>query len=135
MQALKCILFYLFLCYKNGNAIRGLKVFKMGKVSKNGKQLGRPKGSNGRQLGGYVVKQIEQSMQILERRGTSLAEIIANRLCEDKPEAMLAIISKYTPLDVQVEVTASDSIADALANVQAVMASNRAKVIDVEPDE
>jgi predicted nuclease with RNAse H fold len=74
-------------------------------------------------------------MQILERRGTSLAEIIANRLCEDKPEAMLAIISKYTPLDVQVEVTASDSIADALANVQAVMASNRAKVIDVEPDD
>ena len=110
----------------------------MGKVSKNGKPLGRPKGSmgsNGRQLGGYVVKQIEQSMQILERRGTSLAEIIANRLCEDKPEAMLAIISKYTPLDVQVEVTASDSIADALANVQAVMASNRAKVIDVEQDE
>ena len=110
----------------------------MGKVSKNGKPLGRPKGSmgsNGRQLGGYVVKQIEQSMQILEKRGTSLAEIIANRLCEDKPEAMLAIISKYTPLDVQVEVTASDSIADALANVQAVMASNRAKVIDVEPDD
>ena len=108
----------------------------MGKVSKNGKPLGRPKGStgsNGRQLGGYVVRQIEQSMQILEKRGTSLAEIIANRLCEDKPEAMLSIISKYTPLDLNIEVTASDSIADALANVQAVMASNRAKVIDVEP--
>ena len=56
----------------------------MGKVSKNGKPLGRPKGStgsNGRQLGGYVVKQIESSFGILEKRGTSLAEIIANRLC------------------------------------------------------
>ena len=108
----------------------------MGKVSKNGKPLGRPRGStgsNGRQLGGYVVKQIEQSMRILEKRGTSLAEIIANRLCEDKPEAMLSIISKYTPLDLNIEVTASDSISDALANVQAVMASNRAKVIDAEP--
>lgn len=108
----------------------------MGKVSKNGKPLGRPKGStgsNGRQLGGYVVRQIEQSMTILEKRGTSLAEIIANRLCEDKPEAMLSIISKYTPLDLNIEVTASDSIADALAHVQAVMQSNRAKVIDAEP--
>ena len=108
----------------------------MGKVSKNGKPLGRPKGStgsNGRQLGGYVVRQIEQSMSILEKRGTSLAEIIANRLCEDKPEAMLSIISKYTPLDLNIEVTASDSISEALANVQAVMASNRAKVIDAEP--
>lgn len=108
----------------------------MSRVSKNGKPLGRPKGStgsNGRQLGGYVVKQIEASFGLLEKRGTSLAEIIANRLCEDKPEAMLSIISKYTPLDLNIEVTASDSIADALANVQAVMASNRAKVIDAEP--
>src|SRR6056300_481219 len=108
----------------------------MGKVSKNGKPLGRPKGStgsNGRQLGGYVVRQIEQSMQILEKRGTSLAEIIANRLCEDKPEAMLSIISKYTPLDLNIEVTASDSISAALANVQAVMQSKRAKVIDADP--
>ena len=114
----------------------------MGKLSKNGKPLGRPKGATGRQMGGYVIAQIEQSMGILEKKGTSLAEIIAARLMDsenpDHAMRMLSVLSQYLPKADKLEVEVKgDSLSTALAGVSAALKASKIKgdVIDAEPIE
>ena len=114
----------------------------MGKLSKNGVPLGRPKGATGRQMGGYVIAQIEQSMGILEKKGTSLAEIIAARLTDaenpDHAMRMLSVLSQYLPKADKLEVEVKgDSLSTALAGVSAALAASKVKgdVIDAEPIE
>ena len=98
------------------------------KLSKNGKRLGRPVGSKGVQVANYVRNQLEQAMNILERRDTPLSEIIANRLEGDNPERMLSAISQFLPKQdyLEVEHTGS-SLENALAGVADRLASDKAE--------
>ena len=114
----------------------------MVKLSKNGKPLGRPVGSRGKQTGNYVVAQIEKSMGLLEKRGTSLAEIIAARLMDtenpDHAMRMLSVLSQYLPKADKLEVEVKgDSLSNALAGVSAALKAGKVKgdVIDAEPIE
>jgi len=98
------------------------------KLSKNGKRLGRPVGSKGVQVANYVRNQLEQAMDILERRETPLSQIIANRLEGDNPERMLSAISQFLPKQDYLEVEHTGSpLENALAGVAAKLASDKAE--------
>jgi hypothetical protein len=104
------------------------------KLSKNGKRLGRPVGSKGVQVANYVRNQLEQAMDILERRDVPLSQIIANRLEGDNPERMLSAISQFLPKQDYLEVEHTGSpLESALSNVQVVLQERkRGEVIEAE---
>jgi len=99
------------------------------------KKGGRPKGTGGyQQLSGLLAKAFDKSISKaggIER----VSELVAAEI-EARPLEALKVIGSFIPRNINVDmaVSPSDSLAEALANVQAVMLSNNAaKVIDAEP--
>ena len=101
------------------------------------KKVGRPAGSGyGKDIISKLHRGFSGALVELDARGKSLDMLLAEALEKDVNatiRAMSALLPKADTLDVKVET--GTTLASALANVQSVMASNRAKVIDAEPIE
>jgi len=99
------------------------------------KKVGRPAGTGyGKDIISKLHKGFDGALAELDARGKSLDMLLAEALERDVNgtiRAMSALLPKADTLDVKVET--GTTLASALANVQSVMASNRAKVIDAEP--
>ena len=138
MQALKCILFYLFLCYKNCNAIKGLRNKNMvGKITRDGKRsVGRPLGSgSGQQIVSVLRRGFEDAIEELDARGKSLSMLLAEAMERDI-NGTVRTMSALLPKDVELKVSASDNLSDALSMVSVKLAERRnAPTIDIEPDD
>ena len=120
--------------------INALEIKKMGKVTADGKKpVGRPRGrplgsGHGTQLVHVLRRSFEDAIDTLEARGRTLPELLADAMERDV-NTTVKTLAALLPKDVEVKVSAGDTLADSLSGVQAALArqkSERAQVIDAE---
>ena len=103
------------------------------KIVKRGR--GRPAGTGyGKDIISKLHRGFNGALARLDARGKSLDELLAEALERDVAGTIRAITPLLPKADtLEVKLSAGGQLSEALADVQRRLASDRAKVIDVEP--
>ena len=103
-------------------------------VASGKKPVGRPLGSgSGQQIVAVLRRGFEDAIEELDSRGKSLSSLLAEAMERDI-NGTVRTMSALLPKDVELKVSASDNLSDALSMVSVKLAERRqSAVIDVEP--
>ena len=101
-------------------------------VKKRGR--GRPKGSvnkNGYHTVMAIRSSLDKALNIMDRRGTPLEDILVRELTGDNPARIITAIGQFMPKQIDMQVNQEASYLDSLKAIQSALQSqNETKTID-----
>ena len=107
----------------------------MGDVAKK-RGRGRPKGSvnkNGYHTVMAIRSSLDKALNIMDKRGTPLEDILVRELTGDNPARIITAIGNFMPKQVDMQVNQEASYLDSLKAIQSALQSQtEAKTVDCD---